>query len=617
MDEKDTKTRHKVASSRPQVDPSDYIPKRRTTFGYRSSVSGRYRASLSESYRKSASSLRSTKGTGSHTSTLKDIRPLELENELKNEGMMLNMWDFAGQEVFYTSHVVFLERNCVYLLVFSLEEFFASTERRTAAMDFIRFFLLSIKAYAHGATFIVVGTHRDTIEKRYGTGEKLAGKLRECDHALIKIVNQVFEGDFEGTEAICKWSYVDGKKKRVSLHFIPVNNMLGHLDKGIKYLLSRIKHAITQDEVANEEVPLRWTKVCDVLAGQKDNWMTFDGVAKIASDYGIETIREVKMMLAKFHQLGVVIYFNEDGLDQHVVLKPSFLIGYIRKIIYDKNIHFEVEEKKRALELGELWERFSAKGLLHQRVRKYLWKDVGKKRILDRRGKGAAERKFVLDLLRKFMLLADFSNEEHIAISMLPRAPESKIRRTSQKSISSNSSGVKPTLQVTATFSIQFEGFVPHSFFEMLICRLIQYLRSPQAKKDLKMQTASLQLNEKSLSLSESLIRFGDLHFCLIAPEPISKEEYSSHSKLSALSKPSATTDSPHMVELEEQKEKLEKKAATIVSRGRKFKPAGSIIVEVFSMSDESIGLVRKIMKDTAISICRWPFGNRLRFEVV
>src|SRR5689334_19194367 len=42
--------------------------------------------------------------------------------EWRNELMTLRLWDFTGQELFYTTHQFFLSENCITLLLFNLNE---------------------------------------------------------------------------------------------------------------------------------------------------------------------------------------------------------------------------------------------------------------------------------------------------------------------------------------------------------------------------------------------------------------------------------------------------------------------------------------------------------------
>jgi len=70
--------------------------------------------------------------------------------------VILNTWDFAGQEEFYSTHQYFLTSRALYLAVFD-----ASNGR--SELDNLRTWLLNIQASAPGAMVVLVGTHSDKI----------------------------------------------------------------------------------------------------------------------------------------------------------------------------------------------------------------------------------------------------------------------------------------------------------------------------------------------------------------------------------------------------------------------------------------------------------------------
>lgn len=50
------------------------------------------------------------------------LKHLELDQEIKAKEYMLDMWDFAGQHLYYASHPVFLSPRAVYILVCNLSK---------------------------------------------------------------------------------------------------------------------------------------------------------------------------------------------------------------------------------------------------------------------------------------------------------------------------------------------------------------------------------------------------------------------------------------------------------------------------------------------------------------
>eukprot|EP00026_Physarum_polycephalum_P000022 Phypoly_transcript_00022.p1 GENE.Phypoly_transcript_00022~~Phypoly_transcript_00022.p1 ORF type:complete len:3281 (-),score=556.54 Phypoly_transcript_00022:159-8669(-) len=81
----------------------------------------------------------------------------------------LNVWDFAGQEIYYTTHQFFLSERSIYVVVWNL------LEEETASR--IEFWLQSINARANGSGVILVGTHADEVQR--GTVKSIIKYMRE------------------------------------------------------------------------------------------------------------------------------------------------------------------------------------------------------------------------------------------------------------------------------------------------------------------------------------------------------------------------------------------------------------------------------------------------------
>lgn len=50
------------------------------------------------------------------------LKDLKLDQEIKPKEYMLDVWDFAGQHLYYASHPVFLSSRAVYILVYNLSK---------------------------------------------------------------------------------------------------------------------------------------------------------------------------------------------------------------------------------------------------------------------------------------------------------------------------------------------------------------------------------------------------------------------------------------------------------------------------------------------------------------
>jgi GTPase SAR1 family protein len=65
------------------------------------------------------------------------------------------IWDFAGQDIYYAVHQLFLSPNALYLVVWDI--------RRRPEEARVSFWLNSIQTRAPNAAVVLVGTHVDAI----------------------------------------------------------------------------------------------------------------------------------------------------------------------------------------------------------------------------------------------------------------------------------------------------------------------------------------------------------------------------------------------------------------------------------------------------------------------
>ncbi|XP_062608528.1 uncharacterized protein LOC134270324 [Saccostrea cucullata] len=103
-------------------------------------------------------------------------RTAELEDRMKD--IFIDMWDFGGQNVFYTTHQSFLTSRCMYLLVINCAKDLNATlqdkslhptqQSESKIEDFIDFWISTITNYAKSnesgfPRIILIGTHIDEI----------------------------------------------------------------------------------------------------------------------------------------------------------------------------------------------------------------------------------------------------------------------------------------------------------------------------------------------------------------------------------------------------------------------------------------------------------------------
>mmetsp|Transcript_13218 Transcript_13218/g.18431 ORF Transcript_13218/g.18431 Transcript_13218/m.18431 type:complete len:593 (-) Transcript_13218:2829-4607(-) len=258
---------------------------------------------------------------------LKELKPGRLQESLDNpEAIRVSVWDFAGQEVFYTSHVIFLNRNCLYMVVFSLEEFLGreadakgniAANQKEKTEEYLRYWLQNIRTFAPGAPIVLVGTKIDKL-KEYDDPEALLDVLEDIDEHITRIAREVFEGCKSFPWSRCKRWRPKEAAEPADLVFFPADSKFrsrdGKVHSTIKELRNEVLEKLKNDPKANQEVPSEWTKVCDDLIATEQAVFTLKTVKEICLRRGIVDGREVRLMLQKYHELGLAIYFDEGGL---------------------------------------------------------------------------------------------------------------------------------------------------------------------------------------------------------------------------------------------------------------------------------------------------------------
>ena len=94
------------------------------------------------------------------------------DNVVTNSKVVLGIFDFGGQKVFYVIHHLFLTKYGLYLIVFNMEDLRGGVEMQEKCFKYIRFWLESVSMHTQRkgavgmflmAPFAIVGTHKDTL----------------------------------------------------------------------------------------------------------------------------------------------------------------------------------------------------------------------------------------------------------------------------------------------------------------------------------------------------------------------------------------------------------------------------------------------------------------------
>ena len=278
---------------------------------------------------------------------------------LTSNNIELSIFDFGGQHVFNSIHHLFLTSFGVYVLVFAMIDIFDENKMEQSLIE-MSFWIDSIVIHTRNAVtekmapVFFVGTHKDKIN----------------DPAQHKEISHLIKTRF-GYNAV--WKYI--KEYSDELCFFPVNNLNGQQDDVIVSLMSNIENTLAEADYVKAPRPLTWLKALDELMATKKSFLTLKDASTIALENGVEE-DAVTLFLSFLNEMGVVLWLNETGLRNVVILDiiTSFVEPATRIIcnhtsnttestVHHKEIqkHFE---KERKLE----WDTMTMKGVVVKRL---------------------------------------------------------------------------------------------------------------------------------------------------------------------------------------------------------------------------------------------------------
>ncbi|XP_068699869.1 uncharacterized protein [Montipora foliosa] len=391
------------------------------------------------------------------------LQDLRLEDDVKRKEVILTLWDFAGQHLYYAAHSVFLSQRAVYVLVYNLNKsLLAEAEHRCrqgiteilldnfnneSNLDNLLSWLVSV----HGIRSVAVDAHKNL--------ENENKKLRYLRPPVIIVgthADQPFE-DVKTAEKRIKGRIL-GKEyaKHVITTYFAVNNKAEN-DEGVQKLRQKIMEVLNNEPYMGEEVPLRWflfEKVVEALVAKSMYHMDLAQLLPaIKQVCRIDDEDETTAMLNFYHDLGVIVKHGRT-----VVLQAQWLIDLFKKLI-------TVPPYEEADPLYvNCWEELQAKGILRTPLVDHVFSDFVKKGHL---------KQDILEMMELYGLIAKFSsgmptleNKEE-PIYFVP---------TQLTSSPSELCEIKPSERDPCPLFVHFlDGFVPHGLFPQFVSRCISW----------------------------------------------------------------------------------------------------------------------------------------------
>jgi len=197
---------------------------------------------------------------------LQYLQNLKLEDDIKTKEVILTLWDFAGQHLYYASHSVFLSARAVYVLVYNLNKSLHA-EAEPCVRQGIHDIVLdnpNSETNLDNLMSWLVSVHsiRRTTAAETGRDIDSQGVDFRYLRPPVFIVGTNADQPSEEVKKIenCIKRSIWGKtyEKHVIRPFFAVDNTKSQNDGGVQNLQKRIMEVLKEEPYMGEEVPLRY-----------------------------------------------------------------------------------------------------------------------------------------------------------------------------------------------------------------------------------------------------------------------------------------------------------------------------------------------------------------------
>jgi small GTP-binding protein len=239
------------------------------------------------------------------------VLPINIGGTTRN--LTFNVWDFAGQEIYYMSHQLFLSERALYLVVWDVRNDFDSPANN------VGFWLSSIAARAgRDVPIVIVATH---IDHPQCTDEYVNAKMLRLSSTYgplypnIKSYRAVSTTKGDGIDSLL------ANVTQVALSIPGVGASVPASYLALDEVMSQTMLTTSGADTARRVPALHW-----------DEWTALAVKCSIADD---ELLRRATRFL---HGVGSIVYFESDNkLGDLVIVEPQWLTRCMATILTTKH----------------------------------------------------------------------------------------------------------------------------------------------------------------------------------------------------------------------------------------------------------------------------------------
>ncbi|XP_062579197.1 uncharacterized protein LOC134241131 [Saccostrea cucullata] len=261
-----------------------------------------------------------------HVNTLVTKAKVPSSEERPERLVPITIWDFGGQEVFYTTHQTFLSANCIYMMTFNLFEFWQeadSDKTLTTTMDTISFWINSVVTYARHAVpgypkIVLIGTHADffPVEER--------GKILWM---IFQKLEKYFRRSVQRQHLIISPRHFLDAREAESVPFDLLRQCVMEIAESLPDWGLPIPH--------------KWIVLENLISDLRScgcKIVSVDKLQCMLEDEFYFKRQEIEDFLTFQQSISKVLYFKDSFLHENVILDPSWVIDALSSFITDDRI---------------------------------------------------------------------------------------------------------------------------------------------------------------------------------------------------------------------------------------------------------------------------------------
>ena len=189
------------------------------------------------------------------------LKGLNLQSDATSteHDITLDLWDFAGQHLYYASYPVFLSTRAVYMLVYDLSKGLKETAQPCFRQGTLKLHLTNPNKETnmeHLLSWLVSISNMHLLQPEVNEGKNLpyvrppvfiVGTHADKPHQDVKEIEWQIQGEIVGKDFDC----------HVIRPFFSVDNTQGSSDEGVIALQKRLIEVLRQEPYMGEEIPVR------------------------------------------------------------------------------------------------------------------------------------------------------------------------------------------------------------------------------------------------------------------------------------------------------------------------------------------------------------------------